>query len=353
MLKLWTVLGKNPSAKERRAFRALPYFKGWRFRNVAGPLKLNYGAVFGVACKAFLKSPKRGKTTGATQWRIPSVRTDLKQEPNEQVSVVWLGHSSLFIQGAGLNILVDPVLSASASPFPGAVRAFEGTQIYQADDFPPIDYLVITHDHYDHLDYASVTALRARVRRAVVPLGVGGHLRYWGYAPEQVTELALFESARLGDASALTATPSRHLSGRSLIMGRTLWASFVLDIGGRTLFLGGDGGYGPHFAEIGSRFGPFDLAFLENGQYSENWPNNHMFPEQVLQARADLHAEMIFPIHWGKFCLSDHAWNAPIRRLLHLADERQVPVTVPRIGERYIVGASPHRDAWWMIEGDR
>lgn len=352
MLRLWTVLGKNPSAKERQAFRVLPYFKGRRFRSVAGPLQLNYRAILGVAFKAFIKIPKLNKKI-QTSLRIPSVKTDLKQLPKEGVSVVWLGHSSLFIQAAGLNILVDPVLSPFASPFPGAVRAFEGTQIYHAEDFPPIDVLMITHDHYDHLDYATVLALRSRVRRAIVPLGVGGHLRYWGYASSQVTELGLFEAISLINLSGepiatLTATPARHLSGRSLIMGRTLWTSYVLEVGGRKLFLGGDGGYGSHFEKIGEQMGPFDLAFLENGQYSTHWPHNHMFPEQVLQARANLRATMIFPIHWGKFCLSSHSWNAPIQRLLQLADQSHVPVTVPRMGDAYVVGTAAHREAWWL-----
>lgn len=356
MLRFWKVLGKNPSAKEREAFRSLSYFKGRRFRSSVGPLKLNYGAVFRIACKAFLKVPTFKKQNVTLS--IPSVQTNLKQPFSEEVSVVWLGHSSFLIQADGLTILVDPVLSAFASPFPGAVRAFEGTQIYHADDFPPIDYLLITHDHYDHLDYDSVVALRSRVRQAVVPLGVGSHLRYWGYAPRQVVELGLFDSHSLKDdvdftSSTLTVTPARHLSGRSLRMGRTLWASFVLNLGRTRLFLGGDGGYGEHFKDIGLRFGPFDLAFLENGQYNTNWPNNHMFPEQVLQACQDLRANMIFPIHWGKFCLSNHRWNAPIQRLLSLADEQNIPVTVPHIGERYLVGTPACRDAWWLKSEQR
>lgn len=357
VLKLWTVLGKNPSAKQRREFRRLSYFKGWTFRNEeGGPLKLNKRAVFLHACKAFLR---HSKPSGEVPVCIPSVKVDLKVRSKDSLSVIWLGHSSLLIQSSTLNILVDPILSPSASPFPGAIHAFEGTQIYQVEDFPPIDYLVVTHDHYDHLDYDTVRALRPLVRKAVVPLGVGGHLRFWGYAPEQIIELGLFEKQSLTSApecassinvslASITATPSRHISGRSLFLGRTLWASFVLEIEGKRLFLGGDGGYGPHFQKIGERFGPFDLAFLENGQYNVNWPNNHMFPEQVLQAARDLSSSMIFPIHWGKFCLSNHRWNAPIQTLVRLAGEQNRPVTVPRMGARYVLGNPPCREAWWL-----
>ncbi|GHS91260.1 hypothetical protein AGMMS49949_01340 [Alphaproteobacteria bacterium] len=265
--------------------------------------------------------------------------------------------------------MVDPIFSATASPFLKAIPAFEGANIYAAEDFPAIDCLLITHDHYDHLDYKTVVALRPKVRQVVVPLGVGSHFRYWGYDPQHIRELNWYESFSLKNAT-ITATPALHMSGRTLFLGRTLWASYLVHMGKYRLFFGGDGGYGEHFREIGEGRrgrawtnkgnsqeaifegegpGPIDLAFLENGQYNENWPKNHMFPEQTVQAAKDLKAKVFLPIHWGKFCLSEHFWNEPIQKLLTLADAAAQRVTVPKVGEVCRMDEADKRDPWWKF----
>lgn len=341
-MKILPVLGKNPSRKEQENFKKLSYYKKKSFINLDSRVLL-------IRRKSLIKSlltllfPHYKQS----RVRIPSLKTNLKELKCQDVSVVWLGHSSLFLKSKFLTILIDPVLSTFASPFPGSIRAFKGTLIYNAADFPEIDYLVITHDHYDHLDYKTVYALKSRIKKVIVPLGVGSHFRYWGYKEEQIIELGWFDKYILNTKDYIIATPTLHLSGRTLRMRKTLWASYVLNIDDKKIFLGGDGGYGKYFKIIGEKYGPFDIAFLENGQYNVNWPHNHMFPEQTLQAAFDLNAKMIFPIHWGKFSLSDHDWNRPIQKLLKIADEKNFLVTVPKIGEIYIIGMEVKREIWW------
>ncbi len=280
---------------------------------------------------------------------VPTVRTDLRAAAPAAPTIVWFGHSSYLIRAAGLNILVDPVFSGAASPFAFAVKAYPGADAYGVADLPPIDVLVLTHDHYDHLDYATLLELRGKVGRVVMPLGVGGHLRAWSFAPELLTELNWHESTELAPGVRLTATPAQHMSGR-LAQRQTLWASYVLELPGARLFLGGDSGYGPHFRAIGEQYGPFDLALLENGQYNLHWHPIHTLPEETLQAARDLGAATLLPVHWAKFTLAYHPWNEPIRRLLAAADAAGQPVTVPRIGEPYTLGQPVLREAWWAFD---
>src|SRR3546814_713612 len=191
----------------------------------------------------------------------------------EQTILTWFGHSTYLIQTAGLNLLVDPVFSSRAS-----FSAYLGPKAYpmSADislgDLPPIDIVILTHDHYDHLDYRTIQRLRGHVKTFYAPLGVGSHLSYWGIPDERITELDWWEEVELPGSIRLAATPARHFSGRGFIRNQTLWASYVLQAGDIRLFLGGDSGYGDHFADIGSKHGPFDLVILENGQYNPQWP---------------------------------------------------------------------------------
>lgn len=340
-MNLWRQLGKVPGRTERIGFRRCPHFDGIRFQNP-------YGGRLPFSKKAVLRwgLSLLFRRVPVSTLHLPVVKTNLRKLCSfDGVVVIWLGHSSLFLQSLRKRLMVDPVLRPSASPFPGGVPAFPGTTLYEPAEIPDLDVLVITHDHYDHLDADTVCALAPRVGRFVVPLGVGAHLRYWGIPHEKIVELAWGETADL-DGLKLTATPAVHMSGRSPLTRRTLWNSYVLSLEGKKLFLGGDGGYDKHFAEIGKTYGPFDLAFIENGQYSKKWPRNHLFPEQTRQVALDLQAKMLLPIHWGKFCLSDHAWNRPLQHLLEIADG--FPITVPRIGEPYVVGSPPKTKPWWL-----
>jgi L-ascorbate metabolism protein UlaG (beta-lactamase superfamily) len=279
---------------------------------------------------------------------LPSVQTNLNGLSGSGTSVVWFGHSSYLIKSEGTTLLIDPVFSGHASPVSLFGKAFPGTNVYTAASMPPIDVLVLTHDHYDHLDYETLMALRDRVTRVVAPLGVGAHLERWGYDPTRITELDWTEDVTVGEGFSLTAVPARHFSGRGLKRGGTLWTAYVLDINTQRIFLGGDSGYGPHFKSIGQQYGPFDLALLECGQYGRDWPTIHMFPREVAQAARDLHTKVLLPVHWAKFSLAFHPWREPIRQL----SEATLPadsfaLTTPRIGEPVLLGQPLPNSQWW------
>lgn len=264
---------------------------------------------------------------------IPAIKTDLKAIAKDRDISIWFGHSSYYIQIDGKRFLVDPVFSKHASPIPLFISAFEGTNIYSADDMPEIDYLLITHDHYDHLDFTTIKELKGKVKLVICGLGVGAHFERWGYDNEKIVEMDWNESQKLSEGFIINAMTSRHFSGRSLKRNSTLWLSYVLQTPSITLFLSGDGGYDKHFAEIGKRFGNIDLAFLETGQYNEKWKFIHSLPEQVALEAKDLNATRVLPIHWGKFALADHPWKEPIERLSKISKENNIPLVTPMIGE--------------------
>jgi L-ascorbate metabolism protein UlaG (beta-lactamase superfamily) len=339
------ITGKNPSAAAQQQFMKLDNYRKGQFHNLEAAALSFREARLGRMLLDYLRKPSTVTPTRP----IPSVRTDLRRLTADAPTVVWFGHSSYLIASRGLRILVDPVFSGYASPFSFSVKAYAGANEYGVEDLPPIDVLVITHDHYDHLDYQTITQLRGRVRRIIAPLGVGSHLGYWGLNAGIITELNWHETAVLADGVHLTATPAQHMSGRGVAPQRTLWASYVLVLHGYHLFLGGDSGYGSHFRAIGEQYGPFDVALLENGQYNELWHAVHTLPPETARAAQDLRARMLLPVHWAKFTLGYHPWNEPIQLLLPESDRLGVPVTVPRIGEPYTLGAPALRAAWWDI----
>lgn len=262
---------------------------------------------------------------------VPVVRTNLKQLPRELNLMVWFGHSSYLLQVDGKRILVDPVFHAAA-PVSFVNRPFAGTDIFHTEDMPDIDLLVITHDHWDHLDYRTVTELCEKVGKVVCPLGVGAHFEYWGYPKGQLVELDWGEEFRY-DSLVVHCLPSRHFSGRGLSSNQTLWASFLLESESLTLFLGGDGGYGPHFRKIGKRFPSIDWAILENGQYSKDWKYIHILPEQLEKIISELNAKRVVTVHHSKYALSTHPWDEPIKTAKFLRDRKKQNIFLPRIGE--------------------
>ena len=213
-------------------------------------------------------------------------------------------------------------------------------------DLPPIDAVLISHDHYDHLDWRAIRELDAQVGHFYVPLGVKAHLQRWGIADARITELDWHERASLGDIELILA-PGRHFSGRKLDNRfSTLWASWVVRAPGWSLFFNGDSGYGPHFAAIGARYGPFDIAFVENGAYNPHWANIHMTPEQAAQAASDLTTRVAMPIHWGKFDLSYHGWKDPIERFMAAAAKQPYQTTTPVVGQIFTRATLP-QTRWW------
>ncbi|MDO5537100.1 MAG: MBL fold metallo-hydrolase [Desulfovibrionaceae bacterium] len=279
---------------------------------------------------------------------VPAVRTDLAGLPRERDVLVWFGHSSFLIQAGGVRFLVDPVFSPYAAPFSFSTNAFPGTTVYAADELPPIDVLLVSHDHWDHLDYPTVMSLRNRIGRIVCPLGVGAHFRSWGFPAAAVSEADWGGTVEIGGRARVHVTESRHYSGRSLIRDRTLWGGFLIEAGGRKIHYSGDGGYGPHFAELGRKFGGIDLALLDCGQYNERWRYIHMNPEEAARAASDLGARALLPAHVGKFALARHPWDEPFERITRASLGSAWQLVTPRIGEAVALGSRlPVFRAWW------
>jgi len=297
----------------------------------------------------FLLTP-REKTVPPSP--IPVVKTDLKSLDRARDMVVWLGHSSYFVQLGGRTMLIDPVMSDHAAPVSFSTRAFPGSNPYTPDDMPDIDYLLISHDHWDHLDYATVTALLPKVRHVVTGLGVGEHLEEWGFPAGMVHEADWDESLSLDEGVAIHFLTARHFSGRMFTRNRTLWGGFAVETPTRRIFYSGDSGYGPHFAEIGARFGGFDLVLLDSGQYNEDWKNVHMMPEEAAQAALDLRAGAALPGHNGKFSISYHSWDDPYRRFAEASQGRPFRMVTPRIGEAVdLADRGQVFSRWWNRMG--
>jgi L-ascorbate metabolism protein UlaG (beta-lactamase superfamily) len=310
-----------------------PHFADGAFVNPEPTDMRLQGASFAkVFWEFFFRKPRLAVPPGP----IPVVRG--AQGPG----LVWFGHSSYMIVSPEARIVVDPVFSLHTSPFSfGGAKAFPGTEVFSVADLGVVDILVLTHDHYDHLDYKTVSALKPGV--VVTALGVGAHLKRWGYPASRIVELDWGASVSPRPGVTFTATPARHFSGRRFKRNQTLWTSFVLQLGDLRIFLGGDSGYGAHFGPIGAEHGPFDLAILECGQYGVHWPFIHMFPEQTWKAAVELRARELMPVHWGKFSLSLHEWDEPIRRLVAVSG----PLVTPRPGEVVPLGGPYPRERWW------
>lgn len=279
---------------------------------------------------------------------LPLVATDLASLDPAKDVMTWLGHSSWYLQLAGKRILIDPVFSHYASPLSFINRAFDGDYPWTAGLMPEIDLLIISHDHYDHLDYATIRGLKDKVRNAIVPLGVGAHLEHWGMDATRIQESDWQQSWKVSDALTIDVLPARHFSGRSLKSNQTLWASFLFTTPHRKVYYSGDTGYGKHFKAIGEQFGPIDIAILENGQYDPDWKNVHMMPEESAQAALDLGARSVLPGHAGRFVLARHSWNDPWRRLEAASQNQPWRLLTPRLGEVVDPG-NPYQTflRWW------
>lgn len=342
------VFGRAPSGERLQGFSKLDHYRDGQFRNRSFTPQLTGGASYGKVMRRFFFGKKPGNKPPVP---LPGIYTDLHQLPPEQDLLVWFGHSSYYLQLSGKRFLVDPVFSGHASPVAFTTRAFPGSDHYKAEDFPPIDYLLITHDHYDHLDYDTVRKLRPKVKQVVTGLGTGGHLQRWGYDTGCITELDWDASLTLENGIELFTTTARHFSGRQFRRNNTLWLSFVLVTPRLRLFLGGDSGYDTHFRAIGEKYGPFDLAILENGQYNEFWSHIHLFPEEGVRAAKELRARRLLPVHWGKFALSLHAWDEPIRRAVAAASDQGQPLIHPMIGEVVDLHQPEPGKRWWEKVG--
>ena len=278
---------------------------------------------------------------------IPNIKTDLLSLPPDKDIIIWMGHSSFYLQLAGKRILIDPVFSGYGSPVFFINKAFVGSDAYTPADIPPLDVLAITHDHWDHLDYATVMALKEKTERIVCPLGVGEYFEMWGFDTAKMHEEDWFAEISISDALKIHLLPSQHFSGRLFTQNPTLWCGMAFITPERKVYLSGDGGYGGHFPDIGKKFGGFDLAIMENGQYNKKWAKIHMLPEETAIAAADVRAKTVIPSHSGKFALALHKWKEPYEEFLKAASDKSYAVLTPKIGETVAIGSEQKFSRWW------
>ena len=261
--------------------------------------------------------------------------------------ITWYGHSAVLLEIDQKLILIDPMLGNAASPVPFMTKRFAYEKPIDLESIPAIDVVVLSHDHYDHLDYQSITRLKDKVGHFYTPLGVGAHLERWGVNVSKITELDWWDSASIEQIS-IVAAPARHFSGRGLTdRNKTQWASWIIIGSSEKIYFSGDSGYGPHFKKIGERYGPFDFAMMECGQYNEKWASIHMMPEETVQASIDVGAKKMMPIHWSAFNLSLHSWTDPVERASAAAKLHNINMVTPLIGQTFCPGGMNGSTSWW------
>jgi len=335
--------GQRPDAARRARLERSPQWKDGRFENPQ-PLQNDMWGAFthGLSGASPHRNPERPVPIVAVE------RRRFERAPATGLRVTWLGHSTFLVELDGHRVLTDPHWSERSSPF-GWIgpRRFYAPVLAMAD-LPPLDAVVISHDHYDHLDHATIVALNERGVTFVVPLGVGSHLAYWGVPEARIVELDWWDRHRIGDLE-IVATPARHASGRipSPTSNQTLWAGFALVGPEHRAWYSGDTGLFPGMREIGERLGPFDVTMIEAGAYGRWWPDWHIGPEQAVVAHGMVRGRLLLPAHWGLFNLAYHSWTEPVERLLVSAQKAGAAVLAPRPGQSLEPGAPPQLERWW------
>lgn len=337
--------GKLPTGKRLERIKQSPNYKNGSFQNQSITPDLTEGANYYTVGKEFFFGQNKNVSPAG---EIPSTKTDLLNLDLKENILVWFGHSSYYLQIDGKRILVDPVLSGVASPFSFSTKAFRGTDRYTTNDIPQIDYLFISHDHWDHLDYETISQLKPKIKKVICGLGTGEHFEYWGFDPNTIIEKDWNEEIVLDKGFTAHTVPARHFSGRGLTRNKALWTSYVLQTPTMQIFIGGDSGYDKHFAEIGKTFGTFDLAILENGQYDKSWKYIHLMPDEILQAAKDLNAKRIFPVHSSKFALGNHPWYEPLELIIENNKQENLNIITPMIGEQVnLKDTTQQFSQWW------
>ncbi|KAA9339137.1 MBL fold metallo-hydrolase [Hymenobacter busanensis] len=342
-------LGGKPTKAQRAAYAKSGHYHDGEFQNLL-PTEVMTGRGTAAVMWKFLfgKAPNRNPPGPLPMQPLDSLA--IVHKPAGALRVTWFGHSASLVEIAGRNILFDPMLSVDMGPLSWVTPNRYNPQLaITAEQLPPIDAVLISHDHYDHLDYQTIRRLKDKTAHFYVPLGVGAHLLAWGVAPERVQELDWNDSVQVPGLT-IVSTPARHFSGRGLTnRNSTSWSSWVIKSATQRVFYSGDGGYGPHFQAIGRQHGPFDLALVECGQYDADWAQIHMMPEQSVQAAHDVRARVMLPVHWGAFTEANHAWNDPVQRAVAAATQRQLPIATPLLGQPVTLNGSPlPQTHWWQ-----
>lgn len=272
----------------------------------------------------------------------------LNKTEKDQLNVTWLGHSSVLIQLDGLNILTDPAFGKHASPVPGfGPKRFFPSPVTM-EKIPVIDYVLFSHNHYDHLDKKTTKILGKKNVKFICPLGVSKNLLKWGIDRSQIIEIDWWEEYLLNSDVKLTSTPARHFSGRGLYdRNKSLWCSFVIKGKTKNVFFGADSGFMTCFEDIGKKYGPFDISMLEIGASSPYWPDIHMGPEKAIKAYKMLNADLFLPIHWGTYNLALHPWKEPVRKVMEFAKNNQVKLFLPAPGTSHKIDGKEVISKWW------
>lgn len=339
-------LGQKPSGADLQRMEHSPHYKQGQFPHMTySDLKVSFGDKI-----KFLKILLIGVKDGKPTEKLPSAflgENAVSLDP----FLTWFGHSTFLYEVAGKKILFDPMLTDNASPLGFGVKRYDYDLPVRVEDFPYLDYVIVSHDHYDHLDYKTVQFLTSKVGKFLVPLGIGSHLKSWGVPAQNIVEFD-WGDEYVSDSLTVTAVQSRHYSGRTVNDRlKTLWAAWIIEGSDTKIFFGGDSGYFDGFAKHGKEYGPFDLTLLDAGQYDDLWATSHMTPEQSVQAHRDLGGRVYMPIHWSAFTLAAHPWTEPVERALVAARQYDIDIITPGIGERFHVKKERPQKAWWRTVG--
>lgn len=339
--------GGKVTKEQQLAYAKTGHYEDGKFVNqIPSEMEIGLKDMPGLIYQQMKSVPERQPSTKFDVEKIDSM--SIVRQPDSVTRITWFGHSAFLIEIAGKKLLLDPMFGPTPAPHPmlGKKRYSNGLPI-DIDQLPEIDAIIMSHDHYDHLDYGSIKKLKNKTKQFYMPLGVGAHFREWGVAENQIHELDWWQSAEL-EGLKFTCTPARHFSGRGFFdRAATLWGSWVIENGEQKIYFSGDSGYGPHFKEIGQKFGGFDFAMMECGQYGDKWKPIHMTPEETIQASVDINTKAMMPIHWAAFTLAFHSWTDPVERASKKAAELNVPFYTPKIGESIVLGQPIPSSRWW------
>lgn len=329
--------------------RQSTHYKNGKFwnTNANAPREQSFTEILKIARKFFFEKVKNGRPNRD----LTPVKLDSTEVANyhKNARLIWYGHSAFLLQMDGKNLLLDPMFGKVAAPLEMlGEKRFNSELPLEIAKLPKIDAIIFSHDHYDHLDYGSVMKLKTKTEHFFVPLGVGVHLEAWGIHKDKITELDWWQETEFKNLK-FVCTPAQHFSGRKINNRMsTLWSSWVIQSENENIYFSGDGGYAPHFKKIGEKYGPFDIALMECGQYNKMWADIHMMPEETAQAGVDVKAKKIMPIHWAGFKLAMHSWTDPIERVSAKAKELNLPLVTPKIGEEILVKDSIKvYGHWW------
>ena len=340
--------GGVASKQQQELFSKSKHYKDGKFLNNGGvKMEMSLKDSFKAMWILFKSNSKAEPNKNIAVQKIDSITI---ANYNSKTRFIWFGHSTFLLQIKGKNLLIDPMFGNVPAPNPllGNKR-FSNKLPIEIEKLPSIDAVLITHDHYDHLDYESIQKLKDKVNMFYTPLGIGIHLLKWGVEKERIIELDWWQEIKF-DELTIRCTPAQHFSGRGISdREKTLWCSWIIQSDDENLFFSGDSGYASHFKEIGDQYGPFDFAFMECGQYNNLWPLVHMLPEETAQAGLDIKAKKMMPIHWGAFKLASHSWTDPVERISKKAKELNVDLVIPKIGEIIEIGLNDSEEIypWW------